>query len=173
MIEAYIAASLGESLFQQSKANQRMQQFQGTLDDLGANIQERYESLFDIGEMFLPGGQAYRTGLQSAIDQSMVAARKGQEELTGKGINMTSYGTGAMQDVLEKQYTAGASSNMLDMSKVGLNFMQTGAGLVGDYSDVVTAAATGEFTGTDISSPFSDLLDFATTETGYDALFDG
>lgn len=152
-------ASVAENLYSQSQADKRLAGFEDKVNKLSTKLEERYESMFDIADMFAPGGQVYRQGLQSAIDTSFTTAQKSGETLQAKGVNMTSYGLGTAADIMEEGFTKSFIDTQTDLAKVGSSYGQVGGNILGQYVDLESDFASAEFAATDISSPFSDLID--------------
>jgi hypothetical protein len=151
--------SIAENMYSQSKADKRLDDFSKKIKGLGDEMQKKYDSMFTLAESFAPGGASYRRGLEQAVDTSFAAANQGIETAASKGINMTSAGTSVFTDIVKDDFTKGFMDNESEMAKIGLGYAGTGANIMGDYTNLMSSAASAEFAATDTSSPFGDLLD--------------
>ena len=151
--------SVLENLYSQSQSNKRLEGFEDRINELSTKLEDRYTSMFNIADMFAPGGQVYRQGMQTAVDTAFTTAQKGGETLQSKGVNLTSYGLGAATDIAEEGFTKSFMDNQTNLAQVGTSYGQLGSNMLGDYVDLQSDFASAEFMSTDVSSPFSDLLE--------------
>ena len=151
--------SVLENLYSQSQSNKRLEGFEDRINELSTKLEDRYTSMFNISDMFAPGGQVYRQGMQTAVDTAFTPAQKGGETLQSKGVNLTSYGLGTATDIAQKGFTKSFMDNQTNLAQVGTSYGQLASNMLGDYVDLVSDFASAEFMSTDVSSPFADLLE--------------
>lgn len=158
-------------------------EFMGFRDDA---IRDK-EEMQDKADMFLtPGGEFYRHAYQSAVDTAFISAEKGRETLAASGVQMTSYGSGIMQEVTKKDYTETFVEDYMDFAgvgvqlegvavqhaQVGAQYAGIGADLLGDYASLMSDAAQVQYMGEASETSFlTDLTSsIGTGATVYSAL---
>ena len=101
-------------------------------------LKGKYEEMFDIADMFKPGGKAWQDAKQGAIDTAFFTAEKGKEDLMSKGIDLTSYGGDMSSDIIHDKFTTGLMEDYKDLTGLGTQWAQIGSGIMGDYASMLT-----------------------------------
>ena len=145
--------------------------FSEELSGIGSEIKSKADKFFDISEDYLPGGDFYNQAQQEAINTSFIAANKGNEMALSKGIDMSSYGTGTMQDVVQEQYTSNFVEDYKEFADIGIKYAGIGQSLYSQYADITTSAGQADYMAQSSSTnPLTDLadlgIDFATASLG-------
>jgi hypothetical protein len=131
--------------------NQQAKKATDTMDDMYAQIQEtagvmkdKYEEIFDVANYFKPGGGAWKDSVTESMDTAFTTARKGQEDLLGKGINMTSYGTSVGRDVVSNQFIDNLVKKRTDITNMGSAWANVGTGLMSDWANLLQSSFEGQ-----------------------------
>jgi len=134
--------------------------FLDELANIGGEIKGKADEFFDIADDYLPGGSFWNQAQQQAIDTSFTAAQKGQETAMASGINLSSYGTGVMQDVIKDDYTSNFVEDYKDFASIGLQYAGVGQSLYNQYADITTSALQTDYMGqASQTSTMTDLAD--------------
>ena len=161
------AISAGSSFFQNQANQKRADEFSKQIQESATVLKDRADDYFSVANYFKPGGQAWKDAYGSALDASYDVARKGREDLLAKGINMTSYGTGVQTDVVKDTFTKNLDEDLAALTKVGSSWANVGAGLLGDYTDLMTEGYAESYSASlSQDSPFGTVGDFLSTKAG-------
>ena len=134
--------------------------FLDELSSIGGEIKGKADEFFAIADDYLPGGSFWNQAQQQAINTSFTAAQKGQETAMASGINLSSYGTGVMQDVIKDDYTSNFVEDYKEFADIGLRYAGVGQSLYNQYADITTSAAQTDYMGQASQSSFmTDLAD--------------
>tara|TARA_Y100001938_G_C8049978_1_gene411139 strand:- start:866 stop:1438 length:573 start_codon:yes stop_codon:yes gene_type:complete len=138
------AINMGIDMYRTNQANKKADQMFEKIEETAGVIQDKYEDIFSIANYFKPGGAAWKGAVAESADVAFTTARKGQEDLLSKGINMTAYGTGVGTDVVTDQFMDNLITKKHEITKMGANWANVGAGLMGDWADMLSVGYKGQ-----------------------------
>ena len=166
-IQLYSAYQAGQ---QKKDLQAATDKYSAGMEGIGSEAMEKYNEMISYAEEFMPGGQFYRTARQGAVDTAFHAATKGEESLLAKGIDMSSYGSGQIQEIIKEKYTTDFTSDYKDFASMGTQLLGQSTTLFGEYADTMTTAlgtaigAEGDISGMETSGDI--MATYATSEKG-------
>jgi len=129
---------------QSSAAQERQQAMFDKITETAGIMEDKYNEIFKIADFFKPGGGAWKEAEAQSINQAFMTARKGQEDLLAKGIDMTSYGTSTFRDTVAETFQSELSDKKDTLTNMGSNWANVGTGLMSDWASLLQTAYKGE-----------------------------